>query len=214
MTALVWAGWLAAGALGLMALALRRRLALVADAEHELRGPLAAIELGMGRLPGGSGLRLTLTSELERARIALDDLTASRRGGRAHRPVAPVALHGLIASCADAWSSRTARVALSAEPAAIQADPGRLSQALGNVVSNAVEHGAGPVRIDARRVGGEMRIEVLNAVGPVTGPRRLDRDRGRGLRIAARAARDAGGTLTVARGPRQVAAVLQLPVDP
>jgi signal transduction histidine kinase len=214
LTALLVAGWLVAGALGLVLLALRRRLALVADAEHELRGPLTAIELGMGRLPGGSGLRLTLTSELERARTALADLTAARRGGRAHRPAVPVPLHGLVASCADAWSGQAARVALTAEPATIQADPGRLSQALGNVVSNAVEHGAGPVRIDARRVGGGMRIEVLNAVGPAPGPGRRDGDRGRGLRIAARAARDAGGTLYVARGPRQVAAVLDLPVDP
>jgi signal transduction histidine kinase len=220
LTALSVAGWLAAAALAAVAVRLRRRLALVADVEHELRGPLTAIELGMGRLPGGAGLRDVLASELARARAALDDLTAVRSGRRAGAavPSLPVPLQALVASCARSWSppDRTCAVLVDwrAGPATIQADPGRVSQALGNLVSNAVEHGTGPVRIRVWRIGEAVRIEVLNRprLAAVSGPR--EGARGRGLRIAARAARDAGGTLSVAGRPGRVAAVLDLPAEP
>jgi hypothetical protein len=69
---------------------------------------------------------------------------------------------------------------------------------LGNLVANAVEHGEGPVAV---------RIEVANSHGE----RR--RGRGRGLRIAERAARAAGGRLDVRDDGGRFAAVVELPVE-
>jgi signal transduction histidine kinase len=74
-----------------------------------------------------------------------------------------------------------------AGPVRVRADRGRLAQALGNLLANAVEHGAGPIRVSAWRSGERVRLEVVNRA-----------DRGRGLRIASRAVEQSGGTLAVA----------------
>jgi signal transduction histidine kinase len=85
-------------------------------------------------------------------------------------------------------------VRAGAGPAVVRADPRRLASALGNVMSNAAEHGEGEVSVEASRLHDRLRIEVTNTV------------RGRGLGIARDAAADAGGWL--------VTAVLDLPVEP
>ena len=101
--------------------------------------------------------------------------------------------------------ARTALADLSrrpvrARPAALESS-GRIAQVLGNLLSNAVEHGEGPVR-----------VEVTNAPGPVrAGPR--EPGRGRGLRIAEHAARAVGGQLTVTRRDGRFSAALELPVE-
>ncbi len=68
---LTLAGWFAA------AWRMRRRLALLADAEHELRGPLTALGLladGLRR-DGEDDLAAAIEVQVGRARAALDDLS-------------------------------------------------------------------------------------------------------------------------------------------
>jgi len=65
------------------ALWLRRRLGLVADAEHELRGPVTALALGVETLARAAGRPHGLDTDLARVRLALDDLSAARSGRRA-----------------------------------------------------------------------------------------------------------------------------------
>jgi hypothetical protein len=77
------------------------------------------------------------------------------------------------------------------------ADPGRLAQALGNLVANAAEHGHGPVHVRGTRAGRVVRVEVENDAAP----------RGRGLAVARAAARGSDGDLRVER----VRATLELP---
>jgi hypothetical protein len=77
---------------------------------------------------------------------------------------------------------------------------------LGNLVANALEHGDGPVSV---------RIELVNPRPGGAGkaaPRAGGR-RGRGLRIAARAARAAGGRLEVREDGARFAAAVELPVE-
>ncbi|MBA2506246.1 MAG: hypothetical protein H0V29_09915 [Thermoleophilaceae bacterium] len=62
---------------------LRRRLALVADAEHELRGPVTALSLGIEALARAAGRPHGLDCDLARVRLALEDLGAARSGRRA-----------------------------------------------------------------------------------------------------------------------------------
>jgi hypothetical protein len=71
--ALAWSGWAVALA---AVLVLRRRLATVADAEHELRGAATAMGLASERDPSP-----LVALELERMRAALADL-AEARGAR------------------------------------------------------------------------------------------------------------------------------------
>ena len=181
------AGWAFAGAL---ALGLRRRLSLVADAEHELRGAAAAIGLAVERVSrhGATiGFSSLIRLQLDRMAAGLEDLAAARAPRRARR-----------AACAgDA-----------------DVDAGRLAQVLGNLIANATEHGVGSVDVRTSRPAGAVRIEIRNRNRPreleAASTARAD-GRGRGLAIADRAARELGGTLSVVSAGGETRAELELP---
>jgi signal transduction histidine kinase len=202
-------GWAIAVALALDALRLRRRLELVARAEHELRGPLTAFGLGLESARRGRPVAGVLYAELERARTALADLSAARRGRRALAAPRRLELERLARSSAAAWG---ARLEWRAGAARVDGDAGRLAQALGNLLANAAEHGAGDVVLRAERAAGRggVRLEVANA-DAARGPADV-RDRGRGLAIAAAAARSAGGRLATRRAGGEFRAILDLPL--
>jgi signal transduction histidine kinase len=213
-------GWLLAAACGLAVMRLRRRLELVARAEHELRGPLTAFSLGVDAARGSSGgrrLAVVLDAELARARAGLADLAAARQGRRAAPVREPVRVDRLLRSSAAAWepaaraAGRRLRVRSTAGLAVVRGDRSRLAQALGNVMANAVEHGGGDVSVRATRDSERLRIEVTNPTRD--GSCAPGRDRGRGLAVAADAAADAGGTLSTAVGPRRARSVLDLPLE-
>ena len=80
--ALAVAGWALAACLLAV---LRRRLALVADAEHELRGAAAAIGLAAERMKRAGATRAfasLLDVQLDRAMAGLADLERARRRPR------------------------------------------------------------------------------------------------------------------------------------
>ena len=88
--------------------------------------------------------------ELRRAALALEDLVAASRGRRAGTRSELVDVGALLDDGAEAWRPLAAAfgASLSVEPlrgrALVRADPVRLAQACGNLVANAVEHGAAP----------------------------------------------------------------------
>jgi signal transduction histidine kinase len=176
------------------------RLRLVAEAEHELRGPLQAITLALGSHP-------VVEPDIDRARTALADLAAARSGRRAPGFDEVLRLDRLVWRAATASDLAARRVGggvhldWSAGPVAIRANRGRLAQAIGNLLANAVEHGGGQVRVSGRRTGRGVRVEIR------------DSGRGHGLAVAAKAVRDSGGTLTAARAGSGTAMAIDLPVD-
>jgi C4-dicarboxylate-specific signal transduction histidine kinase len=183
------AGW---GAALVLALSVRRRLSLIADAEHELRGAAAAIGLGAERLARTGAtvaFRSLVRLQLDRMDAGLQDLAAAQ---------AP---------------RRKARAAAAGDPGM---DAGRLAQVLGNLVANATEHGVGAVDVSTSRPAGAVRIEIRNRNRPreleVAGGRRRD-GRGRGLAIAERAARELGGRLSVEAREGETRAALELPAE-
>lgn len=242
---LAGAGWLVAASCAAVMLGLRRRLELVAQAEHELRGPATAIGLAaaaMRREPGGLRRALVVESQLERMRVGLADLSAARSGARAQAQPRTLSLEHVLSGAAAGWGpaaqsqGRRLRMRWEGEPAAVRADPGRLAQAFGNLLANAMEHGSGPVELRGRTVGGRALVEVRDA-GPVQDrggetDRRRGRSaaygpgpgnspgpgkspapgRGRGLAIAARAAEEAGGRVALERGEHGTVAVVELPL--
>lgn len=200
------AGWMLAVALACACVRLRRRLELVAAAEHELRGPATAIGLAAAALrrePGGLRRALAFESELERMRIGLDDLTAARAGRRS--PARPVALplERVLRGATAGWrpAGRPMRFRWDAGPAVVRADRRRLAQAFSNLLANAVEHGSGRVDVRGSRAGDRVRVEISDQ-GP----------RGRGLGIAARAVEEAGGVLEVERTPDGTTVAVELPL--
>jgi signal transduction histidine kinase len=215
MTAMAALGWLLALAAAWRAVVLRRRLGLVAYAEHELRGPLAALALAAEAAARRSrGMAAAVVQEqLERAGAGLADLAAARRGRHAAARTARHEVGGLVERAAEAWAATGAEVRLDwrAGDARALVDPGRLSQALGNLLANAVEHGGGAVSVRGIRAGGRLRIELRNR--DRASRRTGSRDgRGRGLTIGRRAMQDVGGALQIVSGEDGTAAAIELPL--
>lgn len=199
-------GWTVALLLAVLCVRLRRRLDLVASAEHELRGPATAMGLtaaSLRREPGGPRRALAFESELARMRLALDDLAAARRGRRAQPRAAALPLERLVRGATAGWrgAGRPMRFRWDAGPAVVRADRGRLIQAFSNLVANAVEHGSGRVEVCGSRAGERVRVEVRDE-GP----------RGHGLGIAARAVEEAGGSLEVERAEHGTTVAVELPL--
>jgi signal transduction histidine kinase len=230
MTAVAALGWTAAlcalAAAGLMRVSIGRRMALVAEAAHELRGPLSAALLGLhGVVADAAGARRVAAVELElrRAGLALEDLDAAPRGRRAPQLAEPVEVGVLLADAVEAWRplGRAVAAELLFEPPTsrmvVRADPLRLTQAVGNLVLNALEHGAGPVGVGAHANATRVRIEVRDhgpglavPVATLTGPPH-DGRRGHGLAIAARVAEHHGGRLLTAPVSSGCCVVIELP---
>ena len=204
----------------------RRRCAvLVAQAGHELRGPLFAARLGLHGLEGGARVA-AIDLELRRASLALDDLTAAPQGRRAPERVAAVELGALLGEAGGAWHALAAARGVTLEvepptgPVMVRADRLRLAQACGNLVANAIEHGGGAVHVRTRTAGTQRaRIEVTDS-GPglpapiaelVSAARRRHTRHGHGLALAAGIAERHGGRLTTAPSPRGARLVLELP---
>jgi signal transduction histidine kinase len=231
MTALVAAlGWTAAlgavAAAAFLRVSTGRRMALVAQAAHELRGPLSAALLGLhGLVADAAGARRVAAVELElrRAGLALADLDAAPQGRRAPQLAEPVEVGALLAESIEAWRplARAVSAELLHEPPpgrlVVRADRLRLAQAVGNLVLNALEHGAGPVRLGAHATASRVRIEVRDQGPGLAGPiaslsRPLHTGRhGHGLAIAARVAERHGGRLLTAPVGSGCCVVLELP---
>jgi two-component sensor histidine kinase len=178
------AGWALAGFLFVRA---RRRRALVADAEHELRGAAAAIGLAADRMSrdgSTAAFAWLVRLQLDRMSGALADLGAARGSRGTHEP---------------------------------ELEAGRLAQVLGNLIANATEHGVGPVDVRASRGGGRVRVEIRNRERPrelAEAAERRAAGRGRGIAIAERAARELGGSVRVESRDGETRAELDLPAAP
>lgn len=213
------AGWALVVCLAVQAARLAHRLDLVAEAEHELRGPVSALSLAvesLGRRPELTRRAEALDAHLDRLRLGLADLAAARSGRRAPPRRAEVPLESLTRAAAGAWQPAARRcggdveVDWRAGKVAVHADRARLAQAIGNVLANAVEHGEGRVQLRAERLGGRVRVAVSDegavarggAREPSSGDPPAARDRGRGLRITAAALRHASGSLETPGLPR------------
>ena len=232
--ALAAGGWLVALALAAgWRVALARRMELVARACHELRGPLTAARLAArfaARADDPAVARGPLEAvdlELDRARLALDDLQAARRGGRAEDRLCAFDAGVLLVDVAEAWrpAARERGVRLRVEPpparALVNGDRVRLAQACGNLLANAIEHGGagGEVVLRGRAGRHTLRIEVVDD-GPglpapvaelIRRPRAGRGARGRGLAIAADVAARHRGRLAAAPSERGARLVLELP---
>jgi signal transduction histidine kinase len=229
ISALERGGWVAAGIATASALLSERRharrLECVARASHELRGPITAARLGLeaGDIPPPRLRALEL--ELDRATLALADLSCAA-GGRVTAPrLEEVDVNAVVGDCVEAL--RPAAVERAAElrldwpgPAAVVlGDRLRIAQAVDNLLANAIEHGGGLIEVAGRVVDGAVRLEVTDGGPGLSAPvaelasrvRRGRGWRGRGLAIASSIARDHGGRVAAAPSDRGARVVLELP---
>ena len=128
----------------------------VARACHELRGPITAARLGLSFAarsgePSTARLR-AIDAELGRATLALDDLADPRRASRLSR-LEQIDIRELVCDSVEAWRPSAVAVGMIVDcvwigaSAMVWGDRARLAQAMGNLIANAIEHGAAPVEV-------------------------------------------------------------------
>jgi signal transduction histidine kinase len=214
--------------LGRLQESLARERRFVADASHELRTPLALLQtelelaLRHERTPAelGDALR-SAKDEVDRlARLAEDLLVLARLDeGRLPLRTSTIATHELLEAVARRFDQRAAAegraLEVKADPVSFSGDRLRLEQALGNLVDNALRHGAGTVRLGADARNGTIVLRVADEgrgfapeVLPVAFERftREDESRGDGasglgLAIVDAVARAHGGSARAANEP-------------
>jgi signal transduction histidine kinase len=150
-----------------------RERRFVADASHELRTPLAVVkaelEAALRNRTSEAEVRESLVAAVEEtdqlAQLAEDLLLIARAADGL--PVRPerVQLRELLEQAQQRFSDRARehgrliRVHAPDELSA-QLDPLRIRQALGNLIDNALRHGAGDIDLMARRHDGAVELDV------------------------------------------------------
>ena len=213
---------LAGRALRPVNVALARERRFVSDASHELRTPLSALrtelELALRRERSPAELEAALRSaaeETDRLSQLADDLLVLARADDGKLPVRRERLR--VREVLQGVRERYARRASEADRPldvavedglALDADRLRIEQALGNLVENALRHGSGRIRLEARDAGGEVELHVQDegdgfpaeflehAFEPFarSDPARSNRGAGLGLAIVDVIARAHGGS--------------------
>jgi signal transduction histidine kinase len=218
----------AAGLLGGLVAARRRALSAPL---HELRGALAAIQLGLFALerrglaaPVGDRVD-ALRTQAERAHIAVEEVDGIRMLRRpSPERVELIEVGTLVRRRVSAWSRlgearrRNVELRWPIGPAVVRTDPGRLGQALDNLIVNALDHGGGIVRVSGslreRTIGIVVSDQGAGFGRPLTEllRRPWQARHGHGLVVAARAVELYGGRLTVTSGPIGSRVEIELPL--
>ncbi|HEX3428328.1 MAG TPA: HAMP domain-containing sensor histidine kinase [Candidatus Limnocylindrales bacterium] len=207
-----------------------RQRRFVADASHEMRGPIAAIRgtAESSLLPAADettrrrGLETILDASARLGRLTTDLLMLARtEQGVLDVAAEPIDLSVVVAEEVERFQAGVTdrRLALDVSLAAdlvVHADPAELARIVGNLLDNAVRHGGEPIRVRTFSSDGRAIVEVADR-GP--GIALADGDRvfepfyrvrsdasapegsGLGLAIAADIARRYGGRLTVESSP-------------
>jgi signal transduction histidine kinase len=205
---------------------LDRERALTSDISHQIRTPLTALRLGLERAaldPGAdpaTAYRAAL-ERIDRVEATVTGLLASARDTLA--PVEPTDLAALVEQAREQrWrelaGNRELRTRSEPGLPAAAATSAVLHEVLDVLVSNALEHGAGPVTVSVRAVAGALAVEVsdqgagFDEIALAAAFRRGDpraRGHGIGLPLARDLTESIGGRLTVSQpGPAPVVTVL------
>jgi signal transduction histidine kinase len=198
------------------------------EALHELRRPLQALALaGSAESAGGSP---RLEDSVQLAASALERLDREINGDPVVVVRTLVAARPLLEASLTRWRPRAALAGAKLElrwragEVVLEGDRCGLSQALDNLVVNAIEHGGPRVVVAATRAGAVLRIAVSDSGGKRRGrparrrgiapARRLAERRrhGHGLRVVRRIVALHGGRFELRRSANGTAAVLELPL--
>jgi signal transduction histidine kinase len=227
--------------LGRLEASLERERKFVADAGHELRTPVAVAKTELEaalRTRDDEKIRLSLVAALEEmdhlAQLA-EDLLLIARAGDGRLPVSrdEVEIRELLERTQQRFADRAREQGReiyvdAPNGATASVDQLRTRQALGNLVDNALRHGAGDIRMSARRDSEAVEIDVSDE-GPgfaaELAPRAFERfargagartqgGAGLGLAIVRAIAEAHGGTATIVAGGNPGATVrLRIPLD-
>jgi heavy metal sensor kinase len=214
--------------LGRLETSVERERSFVADASHELRTPLAhlraEVELALESPRKKDELETALRSvanESDRLSQLAEDLLLLARLDKGIVPIRrdDVELDELLEGVALRFQRRASETGRTIEiddgGGRARIDRLRIEQALGNLIENALRHGAGTIRVSASRDGDWLELHVSDEGAgfpadfvPDAFERfsRANQSRGSGgtglgLAIVAAVALAHGGTATAANGP-------------
>jgi signal transduction histidine kinase len=211
---------------------------MLAGIAHEVRNPLAGMELYAGLLredlPVGDPRRehvQKVEREIDRLKTIVNDfLEFARRPKPERRPTDVGELLSEVRELALAAAlARRVEVTLDAQPLVASCDPGQLRRALLNLATNAVQacpsDGSGRVRLICARHDGEIRLEIGDSgagidpalIDKIWAPFYTTKQQGTGLGLAfvRDIANDHGARLAVASEPgRGTTFTLALPLSP
>lgn len=156
--------------------AFEREGRFVADASHELRTPIAIIKTeleGALQVVGtGDSVRASLvaaTEECDRLGQLAGDLLVIARAADGQLPIRPEStdIGALLSGVRDRFADRAQRRGRVIQVGqmsdlVLTLDPVRMRQALGNLVDNALRHGAGEIRLEARHCTDSIEIDVCD----------------------------------------------------
>lgn len=154
------------GALDRLAAGFERRRRFIADVAHELRTPLAVLDMHIDALPAGAG-RTDLQRTVYRLGQMVGQMLDSERLALAARRREPVDLvetaRAAVADIAPLAVAAGYELGLSSacDHLVVQGDPYAISRALTNLLGNAVAHGGGTGTIEVR-VARDGRIDVAD----------------------------------------------------
>lgn len=221
-----------------------RRIALSADM-HELRQALAAARLMVDVLPLLGDARpdacAAASDELARAHDSVIDFEQRlhaplwRRPHAGRQVVRPPRWRGVIDAQSEferlalIWGQAAHALGRSLEfdwqagAVAIAGARRNLTEAAANLLSNAIRHGEGRIRVSARECDGMLRVEIADqgpglarSVAALAARRRSALRRlgphGHGLAVAVRAVQRLGGEIASAPSAEGAVLVLKLPV--
>jgi signal transduction histidine kinase len=209
---------------GIAAFRESRRRDSLNQAMHELRRPLQALALSLPAEPRGA---VAVDSSLRLAEAAVERLDREINGGGRSLEETQVALGRIVEAAVERWrppaelEGRSLKVRRSGGEPLLCGDPVGLAQAVDNLISNALKHGAGEVSVEVEGGDGFLRLLVRDrggSEGSVRGrsrPRsRLDgRSRhGHGLKIVRRVAARHSGSFRLRRSGGCTEARLELPL--
>lgn len=154
---------------------------LVGMVSHDIRNPLSVIHMSTVLLERGvpPEQQLAVVARVTRAvarvhRLVADllDFTQARLGAGLAIRKEDIDLHQVVADCVAELAIAFPRCRLQHQcsgPGACRADADRLSQAVGNLVANAANHGdpERPITVRSERAGGTVRVSVHNDGRPI-----------------------------------------------
>lgn len=210
---------------------LGHRRTVLNEALHELRRPLQALALAApagGVVPARAGDRLELSVQM--AAAALERLDREINGAAPAAVREPLAARPLAEAAIGRWRARAAAAGGSLElcwraaEAEICADPCQISQALDNLIVNAIEHGGPRIELRATLGVGWLRLAVIDSgrgsLSASRGFRPADlaakisgrRRHGHGLRVVRRTATAHAGEFALRTTVAGTEARLELPL--
>ncbi|HET7417258.1 MAG TPA: HAMP domain-containing sensor histidine kinase [Solirubrobacterales bacterium] len=204
---------------GISSLREGRRRSSLNEAMHELRRPLQVLALSLPTAESSGG---AVGSSLRLATDALNRLDREINGAAAEEAFSPVPLRPLIDECVRRWKNqaevleRQLRVGSKSGDPEVEGDRFELSQAMDNLISNALRHGSGQVTVEVLCGGRYVCIRVSDE-GVATGRpggfiRNRTRRHGHGLRVVRRTAAGHGGSFELTRSAEGTVACLRLPL--